>query len=58
MSGHVAVLAGDAVHGSEVMSGSPAIGSSVPQAAACPGVPKSEGISCGRGEPTACNPAK
>lgn len=51
------MLVGDAVHGSEVMSGSPVNGSFVPQAAACPRVPRSEEISCSRGEPTACNAA-
>lgn len=56
-SWQVPVLVGDAVHGSEVMSGSPVIGNSVPQAAACPRVPRSEGVSCSRGEPTACDAA-
>lgn len=46
-SGQVAVLVGDAVHGSEVMSGSLVISSSVPQAAACPRVPRSGGNSYG-----------
>lgn len=45
-------------HGSEVMSGSPVISSSVPQVAACPRVPRSGGIiSYGRREPMTCNAA-